>query len=184
MSRLERWALWLTSLLVVITGTGLFVTKYLMKPTDPWAVINHPLQPWFLKTHIMVSPFLVLAVGSVTLRHIWQHYRAGQLTGRRSGVTTALVTLPMIASGYLIQVITAVGLLRAMAISHMVLGTMYALGLSVHQVVVQRREPKRLMRDRVVRRTRPVHRRSAVAAEAAGIAGRRPPPAQSVDRSG
>lgn len=142
MSRFERWSLWISTILVVLTGIGLFGTKYLMTASEPWAVINHPWQPWFLKAHIVVSPFLIFAVGTITLRHIWMHYRSGQARGRHTGVVTALVTVPMIVSGYLIQVITAVGWVKAMAIAHIVFGTLYALGLSAHQVAIQRQQQR------------------------------------------
>ena len=102
MSRFERWLLWSSTVLVVVTGAGLLVTKYLMTSTDPWAVVNHPSQAWFLKAHIVVSPLLIFAVGSITFRHIWQHYRSGQSRGRHTGIATALVTVPMVVSGYLI----------------------------------------------------------------------------------
>ncbi len=60
MSSLERWNLWITTILVVVTGVALFGVKYLMAPSEPWAVINHPIQPWLLKAHIIVSPFMTL----------------------------------------------------------------------------------------------------------------------------
>ena len=142
MSRFERWNLWISTILVVATGVGLIATKYFIAPTEPWAVINHPWQPLFLKAHIVVSPFLIFAVGTITLRHIWMHYRSGQPRGRHTGIMTALVTVPMIVTGYLIQVITAVGWVKAMAIAHIVFGTLYALGLSAHQVAIQRKKQR------------------------------------------
>ncbi len=142
MSNFERWNLWITTALVVATGVGLFGVKYLMSPSEPWAVINHPIQPWLLKAHIIVSPFMIFAVGVITTRHIWQHYRSGQQRGRHTGITTALVTVPMILTGYLIQVMTTMGWVSAMAIAHIVFGTVYALGLSAHQLVIQRKKPR------------------------------------------
>ena len=164
MSRFERWNLWITTLLVVVTGIGLFGTKYLMIPSEPWAVINHPWQPWFLKAHIVVSPFLIFAVGTITFRHIWVHYRSGQPRGRHTGIMTALVTVPMIVTGYLIQVITAVGWVKAMAIAHIVFGTVYALGLSAHQVMIQRKKQRDIRheppRPHALRHRAPVRRRA------------------------
>ena len=165
MSRFERWNLWITSLLVILTGGGLAAVKYLMEPTEPWAVINHALQPWLLKAHIVVSPLMVFAVGIITLRHIWHHYRSGQSRGRYSGIATAAVTVPMILTGYLIQVITDVGWLKAMAVGHIVLGTVYALGLSAHQVAVQRKKPRDIRHEppRPHRKPRPSTGRPAPA---------------------
>jgi len=164
MSRFERWNLWVTTVLVIATGAGLFVTKYLFSTSEPWAVINHPWQPWFLKVHIVVSPLLIFAVGTITIRHIWAHYRSGQARGRHTGIVTALVTIPMIGTGYLIQVITAVGWVQAMAIAHIVFGTVYALGLSAHQVMVQQKKQRDIRheppRPRPLQHRAPGRRRS------------------------
>jgi len=141
-STFERWNLWITTALVIATGVGLFGVKYLMTPSEPWAVINHPIQPWLLKAHIMVSPFMIFAVGIITTRHIWQHYRGGLAQGRHTGIITALVTVPMILTGYLIQVMTSMGWVKALAIAHIVFGTVYALGLSAHQLASRPQKPR------------------------------------------
>ena len=73
MYRLEKWSLLLSVFLTGTSGIGLLWTKYVLHNDDPWAVINHPLQPWFLKTHIVVTPLLVFALGMVTARHIWPY---------------------------------------------------------------------------------------------------------------
>lgn len=141
MSRFERWGVWVTSILTATTGVGLLWTKYFMQSADPWAVVNSPLQPWLLRTHLIVSPLLVFAIGLITTRHIWRHFRTAVRTGRRSGVTTGLVIFPMIVSGYLIQVITGRGWLVAMVIVHVATGLLYAAGLLLHQVAIRGRRP-------------------------------------------
>ena len=142
MSSFERWNLWITTALVIVTGVGLFGVKYLLTPSEPSAVINHPIQQWLLKAHIMVAPFMIFSVGIITTRHIWRHYRNGQDRGRHTGITTALVTGPMILTGYLIQVMTSMGWVSAMAIAHIVFGTVYAVGLSAHQLAIKPQQPR------------------------------------------
>lgn len=141
MSRFERWSVWITSLLTAITGAGLLWTKYFIQASDPWAVVNSPLQPWFLRTHLIVSPLLVFAIGLITTRHIWRHYRTSIRLGRRSGVTIGVAIFPMIVSGYLIQVLTGRGWLAAMVIVHIATGLAYAAGLALHQVAIRSRRP-------------------------------------------
>lgn len=136
MSPFERWSVWVTSVLTGLTGAGYFWTKYLVESTDPFAVVNHPLQTWFLKAHILVSPFLLLALGMILVRHVWRHYVRGMTWGRKSGALTALFLLPMVLTGYLIQSVTAVGWLRALAIAHIVTGFLYLAGLVAHQVAI------------------------------------------------
>ncbi len=139
MNAFEKWSVWLTSVLTIITGVAYFWTRYMMESSDPFSVLNHPLEPWFLKAHIIVSPLLLLAVGSILVRHVWKHYRLGVVLGRRSGLTTAVVFFPMVLSGYLIQSVVHPGRLRAVTLSHIVLSALYVLGLAGHQVVTHLR---------------------------------------------
>jgi hypothetical protein len=132
-SRFERWFVWITSVATFLTGFVYLWMKYLLVNGDPFAVVNHPWQPYVLKLHILVAPLLIFAVGMVTLRHIWRHVKAGERAGRRSGLLTGLVLGPMILTGYLLQAITQTGWLKAMAISHISLGILFGAGLLAHQ---------------------------------------------------
>jgi hypothetical protein len=97
------------------------------------------LEPWLLKGHILVSPLLLLAFGSILVRHVWRHYRAGILLGRKSGLGTALAFLPMAGTGYLVQtVVDPVGV-QVTAWSHIALSVVYVVGIAAHQVYVHRR---------------------------------------------
>lgn len=146
MTRFEKWSVWSTSVAATVTGAGLFWTKYLVRSSDPWAVVNHPWQPWLLKTHILVVPLMVFAIGMIFTRHVWRHFRTRVRWGRRSGILTALATLPMVATGYLIQAVTHAGWLQALAIAHIVLGFAYAVGLALHQPAVRRANLSKLRR--------------------------------------
>lgn len=139
MTLFERRSLWVTSILTGLTGIGLFWTKYLTQSADPWSIVNNPLQPWMLKLHILVAPLLVFALGLVAVRHVWHHYRERIRRGRRSGITAALMVVPMIGTGYLIQVLTRPGWVRVVALSHIAFGALYLAGVALHQVVLHRR---------------------------------------------
>lgn len=141
MKPFERWSVWVTTVLTVVSGTGYFVTKYLMTAPDPYAVVNHPLQPLFLKVHVVTSPLLLFALGLITVRHVWRHYRSGVRWSRKSGITIVVAVVPMVVTGYLIQVLTSAGWIRAMALAHIGFGFLYAVGFAVHAWVVRRREP-------------------------------------------
>jgi uncharacterized membrane protein YidH (DUF202 family) len=142
----ERWSVWITTALVTVTGIALGWMEYLLEPVDPWAVVHHPLQPLVLKLHIVTAPLLVFAIGMIAIRHVWRHFRSGTPRGRVSGVTAALSAVPMVVSGYLVQVITDAGWLLAVALGHLALGVLYVGGLLVHQAVLRGRpdpEPER-----------------------------------------
>lgn len=131
-SRFERWLIWLSTAGTLVTGVVYWWMKDVMTPTEPWTVINHPLQPAMLKIHILVAPVLVFAVGLITTRHVWRHYRLGVRKGRRSGLLAAATFVAMVASGYLLQVLTAEALLRVLGWTHLGLGIVYSVGLAAH----------------------------------------------------
>ncbi len=142
MSRFERWAVWSTSVATFVTGVVYLWLKYFLASDDPFAVVNHPWQPWVLKLHILVAPLLVFAIGLIAVRHVWRHLQAGAAQGRRSGLLTLAMLVPMIATGYLIQAVTAEGWLRAMAWSHIGLGLVYGAALLAHQFAIGGREAR------------------------------------------
>ena len=135
MSTFQRWLVWSSSLLTGLTGLAYWWMKNMLEPVDPWAAINHPWQPWALKAHILVAPLMVFAVGLIAGGHVWRHYRQGVQAGRRSGLAAMWVFVPMVLTGYLIQAVTHVGWLQALAWVHLATGVIYVLGLAAHHRV-------------------------------------------------
>ena len=70
MNRLEKWLLHLSAIVLTVTGAVYACMHYLMKPTDPFSVINHPLEPYMLDVHIIAAPVLVVAIGIILHSHI------------------------------------------------------------------------------------------------------------------
>ena len=131
-SRFERWLIWAGTAGTLVTGIAYWWMKDMMTAADPWAVINHPLQPWMLKAHILVAPVLVFGVGLITTRHIWKHFRQGVKKGRRSGLIAAATFAVLVITGYVLQVISGEMLLRVVAWTHLGLGVLYSVGLAAH----------------------------------------------------
>ena len=103
MSRFEAWLAHLATALVGGTGLVYAWMRYLLPPVDPYAVVNHPLEPTLQHLHVLAAPLLVFVAGQIWYRHAWQHFRRGVRHRRRTGITLALTLVPMIVSGYLIQ---------------------------------------------------------------------------------
>lgn len=104
MSRLAYRMNHLANLLALVSGLGLLTMKYLLEPSDPFAVVNHPLQPDVQYLHVLTVPLLVFATGMM-----WSHAANGlRIGGRRkhSGLLLVGTFVPMALSGYLIQVAT------------------------------------------------------------------------------
>ena len=138
MKPFQKWLLWTSSLVAGGTGIVFWWMDHMMEPVSEWAVINHPLQAWILKAHILSAPVLLFAVGLVAADHIWKHFRNAVRRGRRTGVSTMWVVGPMVATGYLIQAVTHTGWLAFLAWSHLALGVFYVLALLLHQVALRR----------------------------------------------
>lgn len=142
MTRFERWSVWLTTAGTLVTGVVYWWMKEMLTPAEPWAVVNHPLQPWVLKAHILVAPFQVFSVGLITSRHVWRHFRMGVRKGRRSGLLAAGTFAAVAITGYGLQVVTADLLIRVLAWSHLALGVAYSLGVAVHWPATRSATPR------------------------------------------
>ena len=170
----ERWAVWLTTAGTLLTGLVYWWMKDLMTAADPWSVINHPLQPWMLKAHILIAPLLVFSVGLITSRHIWRHYRMGVGRGRRTGLVSALTFLVVVVSGYVLQVVTGESLLRILGWVHLGLGIVYSVGVAAHWPATRGR-PDRAGRPertgRIDRQLPPTGQRAPLGLEGGAVSG-------------
>ncbi|MFQ5745703.1 MAG: hypothetical protein ACE5HF_00615 [Gemmatimonadota bacterium] len=138
MSPFERWTVRITSGLTALSGLGYLWTKYLLSSPDPWAVVNHPLEPWFLKIHVLTAPLLVFAIGLIAVRHVWEHVRNGVRSGRRTGLLLVGSLGPMVASGYLVQIVTGDLILRLLALLHIASGLLFAVAVVAHVGAIAR----------------------------------------------
>ena len=138
MSTFEKWSIWVSSVLVTLSGVVYLGMKYFLPEPVGFSVVRHPLQPLVLKLHIITAPLLLFALGAVAVRHIWRHLISRTRQGRLSGWSAALTAIPMVFTGYLIQVLSSEAWLRGIAIAHIVTGLIYGGGLFLHQVMVRR----------------------------------------------
>jgi len=98
-----RW-LYAGALLASVTGIVYGWLRYAVKPDDPYAVVNHPLQPHLLHAHVVTVPLLVLMLGVFWRDHAARYWQERLREGRRSGLVAWASVVPMIVSGYAIQV--------------------------------------------------------------------------------
>ncbi len=102
MTPTERRLHRLVNLLVAATGLVYLYMAWLLSPPDDWAVINHPWQPTVQHLHVLVAPLLVFAVGVLFRAHIVKRLRR-RLTLDTGGLMI-LLFVPMVVSGYALQV--------------------------------------------------------------------------------
>jgi len=132
MSRTQLLWLHLSTALTALTGIVFAWMKYAMKSDDPFAVANHPLQPHMLSAHVVLAPILTFVLGWTFANHIWPRIMIGDRRRRLTGLTAALMIVPMIASGYLLQISTADALRNAMAIAHWITSAVFVIGYGAH----------------------------------------------------
>ena len=109
---------------------GIF--KYFIPNADPDSRIGHPWQPGLLKAHILVAPFAIMGVGLILRRHALVRLRKGEPGGRKTGASMLWVFLPLVLSGYLIQVFVAPGTVRWTGWIHAGIGMLFVLGYAFH----------------------------------------------------
>ena len=140
---LERWTCHVACGGIIATGVLLHVMKDWMAPPDEFSVVNHPLQPTMLHGHVLLAPLFMLAIGMLLRRHILPRALDPASTrGRRSGLAVLGLLAPMIASGYLLQVMTNERTLLVLKWSHVISGVAFALAYASHVVATLRRLPR------------------------------------------
>jgi hypothetical protein len=135
LSRSEALFLHFSTLLVGGTGLVYAWMIFLARPSDPYALVNHPWQPAVQHLHILTAPFLVFASGLIWRRHVWAGWKRGNRERRRSGVSLALTMVPMVISGYLIQTAVEEIWRQAWVIAHLASSGLWLLGYLAHQLL-------------------------------------------------
>lgn len=132
MSRGQVLYLHITVALTAITGVVFALMKYFMKPAGDFSVLNHPLQPYMLAAHVVVSPLLVFGFGWVFANHVRPNLAARQLPKRTSGIWSLAAIVPMTLSGYLLQVSSSDAIRKAMAVAHWITSGLFVIVYFVH----------------------------------------------------
>jgi hypothetical protein len=133
MTRAETALVHIANGMVAISGVVYGVMRYLMRPTDEWAVVNHPWQPHVQHIHVLAAPLLVFAVGLIWSRHIGARMRNG-MEGKSTGLGLLVAFVPMAASGYLIQVAVEPGWRTAWIALHVASSLVWIATFSLHQL--------------------------------------------------
>jgi len=134
----DRIVQYVANVLVIGTGVLYAAMRYFMKPTDEWAVIHHPWQPHVQHAHVLVAPLLIFACGSIWRRHVVTHWKQ-ETRLRRSGPGLAIVFVPMIVSGYLLQTAVSPVWRDAWVFAHVASSTVWLVAFVVHLIGASRR---------------------------------------------
>lgn len=134
---MSRQAAWFVHLSVVVAGlTGIVYgwMRYLLEPQDEWSIVNHPWEPDLKSLHIVGVPLLVFGCGLLWRHHVWARIRSGFEPRRLTGILLALLLLPMVFSGYALQVVTNEGWREFWVWSHGISSCLWVLVYLIHQL--------------------------------------------------
>jgi hypothetical protein len=134
MSRGGRWFVYLANLLVGGSGLLYLAGQYGLKPQDEFSLV-HPYVPELQHAHILLAPILVWAFGHLFYQHAWIYWRSGQLSGRRSGLSMLLTGVPMILSGYAIQISLTPAFRIFWVWVHLITGGIWIAAFVVHGIL-------------------------------------------------
>ena len=87
---------------------------------------------------MLFAPLFVFAVGLIFERHIWLRVRNGHRAGRRSGLGLFALLLPMILSGYALQVSESLEARAAWTWIHVITSLLWILAWVAHQIAAHR----------------------------------------------
>lgn len=147
MNRLEAWLMHVSNVIVALTGFVYAVMHYMMKPADPFSVVNHPLEPYMLKSHILAAPILIFTIALIVHGHILLKLVNGARSGRKSGILMIPMFAVMALSGYVLQVLTATSVHQVCVVIHLSSGAIWFGGYCVHQVAAIRMKRAMALRN-------------------------------------
>ncbi len=135
MSRWERLSLHGLVGVVSLSGIAYLWMKYGLEPRDPFAVVNHPWQPFMLDLHILSAPVLLVLLGIIWRGHVAAKLWNGVRSNRWSGWVAIATTPPMILSGYLLQILTDPLARRIALLVHLTTGFGFVAAYLAHALI-------------------------------------------------
>jgi len=123
-----RWGFGLVSASGVLYG----VMKYFLPSSNPDSRVGHPWQPAVLAAHVLAAPAAVFCMGLLLRSHALPRLKRGEREGRATGVALIAIGLPLVFSGYLVQVLTGETARKATGWLHAAVGVIFALAFLLH----------------------------------------------------
>ncbi len=132
MKRWEAWFIRSGFALVSVSGILLGVLKYFLAGSDPDSRVGHPWQPAVVAVHDLAAPVAVFVLGLVWRTHALSRLKSGEPEGRSSGTVLTAIGLPLVLSGYVVQILTGEAARRWTGWLHAALGFVFAFAFVLH----------------------------------------------------
>jgi len=125
---LIRWGFGLASASGVVYG----VMKYFLAGSDPDSRVGHPWQPAALAAHVLAAPVAVFCMGLLLRGHALPRLMGGEREKRTTGLALTAIGVPLVFSGYLVQVFTGEAVRKVTGWLHAAVGIVFALAFALH----------------------------------------------------
>ena len=132
MRQLERWSLRLGFALCGLTGVVYGWVRYLGTVKGDFGPEPSAWQPFWQHAHVLTAPVLLFALGVAVRGHVQGMLNRGVRRGRRTGLVLLGLAGPLVLGGYLVQVVTGVGVRNALGWTHAAAGALFAALYAVH----------------------------------------------------
>jgi len=119
-------------LCVGVSGLAYGWLLYFGETEDEFGPVQHPWTPDLQLLHVLTAPLFVFALGLIWRYHVVQKLRSGAPQRRRTGVVVASQSLPMIATGYALQVCVDEGWRTLWTWSHVATSLVFCVGFGAH----------------------------------------------------
>jgi hypothetical protein len=128
----------ITHLAVLLAAASGFVygaLLYFGETEDDFGPVAHPWGPTLQALHVVVVPLFVFALGMLWQHHIVHKLRSGAKARRTTGLILLSQAIPMIATGYLLQVAVDDVWRDTWIWAHVITSTLFSLVFVVHLLV-------------------------------------------------
>lgn len=132
MKRWEAWTIRVGFGLAAASGVAYGVMKYFLAGANPDSRMGHPWQPAALAAHVLAVPAAVFAMGLLLRGHALPQLKRGEPEGRKTGLALTAIGLPLVFSGYLVQVFTGDTARKATGWLHAAIGFAFTLAFVLH----------------------------------------------------
>lgn len=134
MSRTTAWLIHISALGLGVTGMVYGWLRYFTDPVDEFALYNHPSEPGLRDVHLLLAPLCLFLWGVIWRSHVWARFRGGMQKRRRTGIALMALVLPMVLSGYMLQVAVDESLRQLWIWTHGITGSGWILLYALHQL--------------------------------------------------
>jgi cation transport ATPase len=136
LSRRHQRYLYLTSALLLISGAGWLLGRYLLRTSGAFGDVPHPSEVWWLRLHGAMAMAFLVVFGALMPVHIVQNWQ--RRVNRYTGLAVLVVVGLLVLSGYGLYYIAEDKPRAVASVLHWVIGLAASGALALHVLIGKR----------------------------------------------